>query len=591
MDRMDFIETNNQLKSMGLYFNKEEKAYLISEKNIDEKLILFEKNKMKVEITELAGKRIGELPWELYKGSTKFFRGIKIKEELLDSKYKLKEYQKQIIKYQLERTNALNRLKPGRGKSLINIMVFSQLYTENKIDGIILLVPNSLEYQWKKEILKFVSIFKEDEIIIINKEHDNRLKPFENYKEAKIIITPYHVFKKTIMSYRKDYTPQLSGKKIKWDKTFVDIKKEWNKKSLCLVADECHMLKNSDSIQSKAVESISSQCDFKYLSSATPFLNHFTHSYSLFNILDKSIIGKSENAFILEVGKQFSKFNKFMVEKYNENRVQEYLEKYKILMTPDVDESEFKTKIIEKPIYLELGTLQREIYREVCLEELKKLEKNNEELTYRLVLNKMWEINRALSNPFLLKDIENESIQKLLKKWDLKHDVKFQALKSRIEDIIDEKNEKIIVYGISPETLNMLHEEFKEYKPLIIHGKLGRINRHEIIEKFNTDPKHKLIILSALTSSSGINLNEGGNYILVYELPSDSTHYFQLKSRTDRASSTKDSIVETLIIDKTIEVGNFERTVRRMDLNNKLDKEIPLHELKRLLNGEEFEIF
>ena len=49
----------------------------------------------------------------------------------------------------------------GLGKSFINIAVASQRYKEGKIDGLIIIVPNGLNYHWKKEILNFVNVFKE----------------------------------------------------------------------------------------------------------------------------------------------------------------------------------------------------------------------------------------------------------------------------------------------------------------------------------------------------------------------------------------------------------------------------------------------
>ena len=61
--------------------------------------------------------------------------------------------------------------------------------------------------------------------------------------------------------------------------------------------------------------------------------------------------------------------------------------------------------------------------------------------------------------------------------------------------------------------------------------------------------------------------------------------FFQLSGRTARIDSIQDSIIEVPVTLNTINVVQFNRADSRINLNNRISKEISKEELKNLLRG------
>ena len=586
VDRIMYQDAVNYLKSLYLFFDSKINKWVIEEKRLDEILLWLEKSKIEYAITDKVSQLFDK---KEFKKETNFFRNKKLNETILNEGIKLFDYQKQAIQWRLSRDKYLDSFDAGLGKSAINICVFSQLYKEGNIDSILLVVPSGLLYHWKHEILYFTNQFKEEYIQLIN--NSNKVQPFNKYKDKKILIIANHLLADVILSYKG--TEKVKAKNIRWKK-FVDIKKEWDKKNIFLLLDEAHAFKHSNAKKTKALMSIKDQFTYRTCLSATPGINRVEDLYTQINFLDDSIIKLSENAFKLHIADEIGdRFNRYAIKRYNSENVNTFLTDILPIFDKKLKSEipEVRTKKIIKPIYLEINSLQQQIYREIIENEILKLEKEYDLITWKLILNKLQSIIRVIDNPLLLSiDTESERISKLLKKWDIKKDPKLNALTDRVNEYVDEQGEKLIIYCIYPENLNMLSEYLKKYKPLTIHGSLVGIkdkdkDREEKKNLFNNSDENRIMILSALTSSQGISLNKKCRRIIVYSMPWDATLFEQLSNRTDRINSIEDSIIEILCIDKTIDCLRLNRNMNRIDLNNRLGKEISKSELQNLLRG------
>jgi len=588
IDRDTFQNSVNYLKQLFLFYSKDSYRWIIPEDRIDEIILCLEKDNSEYKISDIALNQIKE---KIKPGETKFFRNRKFDSSILNEDIKLFDFQKDAIEWRLSRSNYLDSYDAGLGKTAINICVFSQLYKEKEIDSAIILVPIGMAYHWKHEILHFSNQFKEEDIQIILNENKNQ--PFKEYVDKKILIISNHILADLLISYKKNNKVK-SLKSIRWQK-FVDIKKEWNKNNIFLLADESHEFKNTKAIRTKALNSIKDQFFYKSLLSATPWINRIESAYSNISFLDKGIINMNENAFKITLAESIgNRFDRFAINSYNAEEVNKFLKNISFIFTKKIKEEipEMRAKKIIKPIYLEAHEIQWELYKKVTEREILKLEEEYDQITWKIILNKLQTIIRVIDNPFLIsdRDTNDAEISKLLKKWSLEKDPKFTLLRSLLYNYIETLGEKVVVYCIYPKNLDMLNEQFKKYNPLIVHGSLEGVedkekDRSEKEYLFNNSDENKLMLLSSLTSSQGLNLNKKCRRIIVYSMPWSATLFEQLSNRTHRINSLDDSIIEILCIDKTIDVVRLKRNLNRIELNSKLGKEITKNELQNLLKG------
>lgn len=589
LDPADFLEINNFLRQkFYIFYNKTYKGYILKKKEAGKKIVSLELSGFKVELSESARKRVGS--FLNHSQETVYFRKNYLEEKVIPVGCFLKEYQKEIVLYHLSRSNVLNTISAGLGKTAITVVSNSDHFIKNRIDGILCICINSHQYHWKHEFLTFSNLFKEDDFLLIDNSNKKDAFNPEKILNKKVIILPEHLLGDILNFYNSEQEDKNLSK-IEW-KSFIDLKKVWNKNNLALIVDEAHKFKNPETVKSMALESIINQFSFRTFLTATPSQNGFEHIYNLIHLLDKSIINKSYEYFKLDIAEHIgNRFDPLAINRYKEKEVSSYLDKFRktiMIKVNKEDIPELKYKKTVEPLYLPIHPLQRKLYEQVCVLELQKIEEEKGEITYRDLQNKFHRVSYVLNNPFLLKDIANPEIVKLLTQWKKDYDPKFQALKYKIKDVIEEENSKLIVFANNPETLDFLEEEFKKYNPIKIHGKINK-DSAELREQKRLNfmnPKHecKLALLSSFTSSAGGNWNVT-NQMVVYEIPNDGIAWEQLINRTDRANSVKDSIITPLVIDKTIDSYFYEKNQNRVEFNKNLDKPLDLGTLRRLLNG------
>ncbi len=520
----------------------------------------------------------------------KFNRNIKLDYSILNDGVNLFEFQKVGIEFLLSKSRAFIADDAGLGKTVQAIFAFSQLYKEGKVNGVFIVVKTGLSYQWKKSILDFVNVFKEDDIEIITNENKKQL--FEVYKDKKIIIVPCHLIAHIFLSYKKDHKLKDSAKKIKW-KSYIDINKVWNDK-LMLVVDEAHTFNNSSGVWTKALLHHTKFFDYRISLSATPAGNYFERYYNAMQIIDPLAIKHSENSFKLhisnDIGDQYDKYN---IQSYNIENIEEIkksvLSLY-FLKRLKSELPEMKFKQIIKPIYVELSNAHRKLYYEFIQNEVNILEKNKDEITFKNIMNKLPYIIQIIENPLLLKGrVQNEDVEKLLEKWDEKNDNKFNLLKNLLEDYVEEQGEKVVLLENHPLTIDILAEKFKKYNPLVLHGKKGynEEQKQRIQDLFNDIKNdYKLLIGNPQVMGVGTNFNIGSRRIIFNTCPNDSVLTAQSLDRCYRINNTRDAIVEFLLYDHSLEILRYKRNMGRLELNNSfLNKNLNREELIKLLEG------
>lgn len=639
LDPYDFNERSRYLsKNFKIFYSKKYKGYVIKKAFFDYAYNLMLKKGVKLNMTEKAKENFKYS----FKTETVYFRGNSLNEEVVSDNIILKDFQKDIINYHLDRSNVLNTISAGLGKTGVTAVSHADHFFKNKINGIFCIVLNSHQYHWKREFLNFTkNIFKEEDFYLVTNENKDGLFEVEEIKEKKVIILPEHLLGSVIGYYtidkknnddidknieslkneikrdvgtlkagkgnKKNLENNISNLKKKieackkeklnlkdydWKNFSLDIKKLWGKNNVALIIDEAHKFKYSNTVKSQALNSIISNFNFKTFLTATPSQNGFEHIYNLINMLDKSIINKGYYSFISDIASDLgNKFNPYSINQYDEAAVSTYLDRFRntVLIKKNKEEiPELKFKKIVEPLFVEMTPLQKRLYELVCIEELKKIEEKEGVITYRNLQNKFHRISYTIDNPSLLKDLENFSIKEVLKQWKDGDNPKFEMLDSLINEVVDEDKDKIVVFANNPKTLDFLFKKYKKYNPIVIHGRLSQdspeLREEKRLEFMDSKSSCKIAFLSSYTSSAGGNWNIT-NRMVVLEIPFDGIAWEQMINRTDRVNSVKDSIINPIIMDNTIDGFFYERNQNRVEFNRNLDKPLDLKTLRKLLNG------
>ncbi len=586
--REDFIDAVNFLKQYYISFDDDKKVFYFQSKRADEIYLWMTRHKKDIFYDDSCIKKFEDIQ-NSFSPELEIYRPT-LDLSILNPEYTPFNFQLQGSRFFLGQNRAYLTDSPGLGKTFQAILTFSILYKQGKIDSIFIIVRSGISYNWKKEILKFSTIFKEEDIEII--DNKNKRDVFENSVDKKIIIVSNHLFKDVILNYKKGYKFGRSAKRLRW-KEYVDIRKLWQKENPLLIVDEAHEFTNSKAVKVRALESHVHHFKFRYFLSATPALSNFGKWWMSMKLLDRDSIGMSENAFQIDISKEIGdRFGMYNIKEFNTEKIENFknkvLNKY-VLKRDKSQLEEMKYKQIVKPIYLKMNSLQKKIYEFFTQDVIFRIEQEHDSVSLKYILEKYAYFMQVVDNPFLLEGkISDEKFNKLLGKWKLEKDARVEYLDNALVEYIENQEDKIVLFDGHPLSINMLGKRYEKYNPILIHGELGDSEkiRNEKEEAFNNiKSKHKLIIVNP-SMVVGLNFNEGSNKIIFYTNPNGALLQEQAMERVSRINNTRNSLVIHLILDDTFDVLRHKSNTGEIKFNNKfLNKNLKRQELKNLLTG------
>ena len=213
---------------------------------------------------------------------------------------KLYPHQKEGIKWLLKKerksTGGLLADDMGLGKTIQ--MIGMMVGNPQKIT--IIVVPSSLENQWKSEIKKFSNI----QILDI---FDYETKPSEN----NVIITSYNKLMYNFTPHLETFMENI-GERFEVDR---------------LVCDEAHFFRNSKSVSFKSLERINSK--YRWAITGTPIQNYLSdiktlfkflgfHDTSLENSIEKHMLRRTQEEVKIELPKVKTTLSFVNIEDYDE---------------------------------------------------------------------------------------------------------------------------------------------------------------------------------------------------------------------------------------------------------------------------------
>lgn len=413
----------------------------------------------------------------------------------------------------------------GLGKTLQAITVLLYLKNNRELTSeskAIIVVPTGLIINWQRELQRFAPDIK------IYTFHGKEKTISE---DCDIVLTTYG----TVRSEKKEF------QKNRW---------------FLFIIDEAQNIKNSNTEQSKAIKSISSQ--YKIALSGTPVENRLSEYWSIFDFVNKGYLGSLKS------------FQNNFSDPIEKHRCKETLDKFKKVTSPFIMRrlksdksviSDLPSKI-EKNIYCSLNPEQAAIYQEVVdfyTVEMAKESPLGQHKKHRLalilkMLTALKQICNHPSNYTKSKDIRVDESGKL------------QTLIEIVNEILMNSDEKIIIFTQFTEMGEILSKSLKNIFEIdipFLYGGLDLKARDTMILEFQSDLQKRILLISLKAGGTGLNLVEA-NHVIHYDLWWNPAVENQATDRAYRIGQNRNVMVYRLI-----SIGTLEEQIDNIISNKK----------------------
>jgi len=388
----------------------------------------------------------------------------------------------------------------GLGKTLQAIVLINKIHTRANKKTLVVM-PKSLVYNWESEIKKFSSNLNTGIYYGSNRN-------LEEIMNSEVILTTYGTVRNDIEKL----------KKLKFD---------------LVILDESQNIKNINAQTTKAVMLLNSKN--RIALSGTPVENNLGELYSLFRFLNPSMFGTAEE------------FNRFYAVPIHRDNDQEAINELRKKIYPFILRRIKKEVLkdlpdkIEKVVYIEMNPNQKKYYEERRMYYYNMVHENikvkgfNKSQFY--ILQALNELRQITSCP----EIKNSSIVSSKKTV-------------VIENIIEavKNNHKVLVFANYINSIDGICKELEknEIKHLSMTG--ATKDRHILVDKFQTDSKYKVFVMTLKTGGVGLNLT-AADTIFIYDPWWNKTVENQAVDRAYRLGQDRTVFSYKMILKDTIE--------------------------------------
>ncbi|MGL5379240.1 DEAD/DEAH box helicase, partial [Clostridium sp.] len=372
----------------------------------------------------------------------------------------LREYQK----YGVNWLNTLDYLgfggiladEMGLGKTLQIISFLAN----KKESGALIIAPTSLIYNWQNEFKKFAPSLS---VKVINGTKDQRALMLNDIKESDIVITTYNLLKRDLDFYK--------------DRTF----------NYCIL-DEAQYIKNSSSINAKAVKEIKSLNRFAL--TGTPIENSLMELWSIFDFIMPGFL-YDEKRFSVRYHKKLNESKEVLSE------VQKLISPF-ILRRYKKDVLKELPEKIEKQLFVSLPIEQQKVYAtyaNYAKDIISKKVKDDEFKTSKIeILSYITRLRQLCIDPsIVMEDYNNEN-------------GKIEALIEILNNSIEEGHKVLIFSQFTSVLKNLItrlrNEDISNY---YLDGSIPSEKRLAMVQSFNNDDT-SVFLISLKAGGTGLNL-------------------------------------------------------------------------------------
>ena len=394
----------------------------------------------------------------------------------------------------------------GLGKTLQVLTWLDSLRKQEPEAKVLLVVPASLLGNWQKEAAKFTPGI---ELQILHGIPGDAMKKLAA-NPLFLNITTYGMVNRLTPLQEREWT--------------------------AVILDEAQAIKNPGTRQTRAIKKL--HAAHRVAMTGTPIENDLTNLWSLFDFLNKGLLGTSD---------EFRDFSRHLEES------PEGYQKLKNMVAPFILRrvKTDKSIIADLPDKLETVDYTSLSKKQIVL--YRKQVKELEEMIERVQgIQRRGVVLAAITK---LKQICNHPDQFLGQSaYDPEESGKFAMLREICETIY-EKRERVLVftqYREITEYLAKYLEQIFHARGLVLHGGTRVKRRQEMVEEFNGEEYVPFMVLSVKAGGTGLNLT-GANHVIHFDRWWNPAVENQATDRAFRIGQQKDVIVHKLVCTGTIE--------------------------------------
>ncbi len=408
----------------------------------------------------------------------------------------------------------------GLGKTVQVLAFLEKMRSADKEARALLVVPASLLGNWQKEAGKFAPKMS---VCILHGKSAKILGEELEAENAFLTITTYGM-----ASRIKEL------EEITWD---------------CLVLDEAQAIKNPLTKQTKQIKKLKSR--MKVAMTGTPIENDLTNLWSLFDFLNKGLLGVSTE--FREYCKTLSQHPegyaklKNMIAPFMLRRVK--TDKNIISDLPDK---------IEQVDYVSVSKKQKVLYQKYVRELAEKLDEAEGMERRGIVLASLTKLKQICNHPDQYLGQEA---------YDAKESGKFELLCSICETIY-EKRERVLVFTQFKEITGYLDDYLAgifHTRGYVLHGGTPVKTRDRIVEAFQGEKYVPYIVLSVKAGGTGLNLTNA-SHVIHFDRWWNPAVENQATDRAYRIGQKNNVMVHKLVCKGTIEEKIDEMISSKMEL-------------------------
>lgn len=395
----------------------------------------------------------------------------------------------------------------GLGKTVQVLAYLEKLRKAKKDARVLLIVPASLLGNWQKEAEKFAP---EMDLLILHGKTAAALEQILSEQQTFLTVTTYGMAARI----QKLQT-------VNWD---------------CVVLDEAQAIKNPGTKQTREIKKLHAR--MRILMTGTPIENDLTNLWSLFDFLNKGLLGTS---------KEFHEYVKGL------NEHPEGYQKLKTMVSPfmlrrvktdkriiaDLPEK------IETVDYVSLTKKQVVLYRKVVADMERQI----------LEVEGIKRSGIILTTIMKLKQICNHPDQYLGEGGYASEESGKLLMLKEICETIYEKRERVIVFTQFKEITQYLADFLAGIfgtEGYVLHGGTPVAKRGKIVEAFQGEGYVPFIVVSVKAGGTGLNLTKA-NHVIHFDRWWNPAVENQATDRAFRIGQKKNVIVHKLVCEGTIE--------------------------------------
>ena len=412
---------------------------------------------------------------------------------------------------------------------------------KRKKKPVLIVVPRSLIFNWQREAQRFTP-----QLTLCDFSHAARKEATDSLNSSDIILVTYGTL-------RRDIT------------TLKDVEFDY------AILDEAQAIKNATTVTAKAVRLINAS--HRLVLSGTPIENHLGELWALFEFLNPGILGTS--LVFKSAESALKRPDDKTVEILRRGLRPFILRRTKAQVAKDLPKKLEETLICEmKPAQRQLYDELKEHYRRSLLMRVKKDGINKAKIQ---ILEALLRLRQAACHPGLID-----------KKRMSEGSAKLDTLLAQLDEIVQEGH-KALVFSQFTTMLAIVKSRLDKTGVVYEYLDGKTHNRQERVDRFQTDPKCSLFLISLKAGGVGLNLT-AAEYVFLLDPWWNPAVEAQAIDRTHRIGQTNPVFAYRLICQGTVEEKVLELQQSKRDLaesiitaDNSLIRSMKAEDLELLL--------